>query len=83
MNLFNCKLRNKPSFIGVTQAWLCGSLDGIVVSNNKIIRPVEIKRPSWCAKIPIVNGANCKINHFTIEIGQVVIKKCSQYYTEC
>lgn len=65
------------------QGWLCASPDGIVLENGNITRVLEIKCPSSCKNMDILNE-NGKPNLKYLEVinNKLSLKRSHQYFTQ-
>lgn len=65
--------------------WLCGSPDGIVMSDGKPIKVLEIKCPISCQNQPIITDAGeCNLKYLIKDSnGVITLKKNHIYYTQC
>lgn len=83
--LYDAIVEKLGVIISEKQPWLCGSLDGIVVKNESVLKVVEFKCPISCRNVPVVDfekkESNVKYLKFQDTI--LTLKDSSIYYTQC
>lgn len=83
--MLNKQVKEVGVIVSKDQPWLCASPDGIVVEDGCIVGLVEIKCPSSCEKLPIVDLVNkkCNVPYLGILGNEIILKKSNVYYTQC
>lgn len=80
-----CKVVQVGLIVKKDQQWLCGRPDGIVVEDLCITKVIELKCPLVCAKKPVFNSENKKLNvpYLIYDDNEIKLKESHVYFTQC
>lgn len=83
--LYNVEVMDVGVVVSYNQPWLCVSIDGAVVSADKVVRLLEIKCPSSCKTKKVVDfeQKKCNVKYLNIVNNKVCLVKSHMYYTQC
>ena len=81
----NKQVKEVGVIVSKYQPWLCASSDGIVIEDGCIVGLVEIKCPSSCEKVPVVDVENkrCNVTYLEYVEDEIILQKSHVYYTQC
>lgn len=67
------------------QPYLCASVDGIVIRENKVHQIIEVKCPKTCERKPIYDkeAKAFNVGYLHLVEGKGQLKKTHSYYTQC